>query len=860
MSLLAEIKNRIPLWPRARPAIPFTLLFKKFKTILERNNRILELMADMSDKLGGEYIFDRQYIFDTCESLNDQVFKLISDLCVLNQRKNTDLFIAFERIQHEIREEMAGRHSFPMVNPVLLLEEINSDHQDEVGNKFACLGDIRNILGLAVTDGFVVTTKTFSDFMEENGLFDYIRELLSGWEGENRPYFREMSAKVQQRILDAHISRALASPIHSMLDTICSRHKGNATRFAVRSSAWGEGGEFSFAGQYDSVLNVPKSGVMDAYKRVVASAYSPEAWQYRVHRGFREHEMAMAVGCQVMVKADTSGVIYTFAPVVPGKESMIVSAVWGLGPAVVDGTAESDTFFLDREPPYTSIFTETAYKDKQLVCDPGEGIVWQDVPEDIRNMTCLTPVRVQQLAGAAMVIERYYRKPQDIEWAFDRNGTLIILQARPLKLSGTGADAPAPPLSGEVVFSGKGMVVHGGVGSGKVFIVRRNDDLDDIPDGCILVSKYTSPRYSRVMPKVRGIITDIGSATGHMAALAREYRVPAVVDTGIATNVLSTGDEVTLDAGERTVYRGILRGLNQFDLSGQEVFEESYEFRLLRRLLKKINPLNLVDPHHEDFKPTACRTYHDITRYIHEKAVEKLIDLSENYQHQHDSPPMRFESNIPLGLLVIDIENGTSVPRNSTTIHAEDIVSVPMKALLDGLAEPGMWATDPVPLDLKGFMSSISRTFSSQMALPEKIGRNLAVISREYMNLNLRLGYHFNIVDAYIGESLNDNYIYFRFLGGVTDKVRRSRRAKFIAEVLEKFDFRVETHGDLVVGRIKKISRERTVCKMKIIGGLIGYTRQLDISMYSDSQITKYLGDFSQRIQPIVEAEYGNCF
>ena len=341
-----------------------------------------------------------------------------------------------------------------------------------------------------------------------------------------------------------------------------------------------------------------------------------------------------------------------------------------------------------------------------------------------------------------------------------------------------------------------------------------------------------------------------------MAALAREYRVPAVVDTGVATELLSTGDEITLDAGGRVVYRGMLKGLNRFDLTGEEIFEESYEFRLLRRLLKKINPLNLVDPHSEEFSPAYCRTYHDITRFIHEKAVEKLIDLSENYQQQHGTPPRQFQSDIPLGLMVIDIENGMRASTGSNFVTADQIDSVPMKALLEGLSESGMWATDPVSLDLKGFMSSFTRTFSSQMASPEKIGRNLAVISKEYMNLNLRLGYHFNIVDAYIGESLNDNYIYFRFLGGVTDLVRRSRRTKFIGEVLERLDFRVETHGDLVVGRIKKIEKERMVVRMKVIGGLIGYTRQLDIQMRDDSQVAYHVGDFSKRIQPFMEAAY----
>ena len=156
-------------------------------------------------------------------------------------------------------------------------------------------------------------------------------------------------------------------------------------------------------------------------------------------------------------------------------------------------------------------------------------------------------------------------------------------------------------------------------------------------------------------------------------------------------------------------------------------------------------------------------------------------------------------------------------------------------------------------MDLGSLMSSFTRTFSSSLAGPEDVGRNLAVISNHYMNLHLRLGYHFNILDAYIGDALNDNYIYFRFLGGVSNLQRRSRRARFIAEVMECFDFRVEVHGDLIVGRLKKMSKERMVGRMKVLGGLIGYTRQLDISMISDEQIDLHLADFMQRIQILTE-------
>jgi pyruvate, water dikinase len=150
-------------------------------------------------------------------------------------------------------------------------------------------------------------------------------------------------------------------------------------------------------------------------------------------------------------------------------------------------------------------------------------------------------------------------------------------------------------------------------------------------------------------------------------------------------------------------------------------------------------------------------------------------------------------------------------------------------------------------VDFGSFMSSLTRTFSSSLATPQYVGQNLAVVSREYFDLSLRLGYHFNIIDAYITENLNDNYAYFRFLGGVTDPVRRSRRAKFIGEILERFNFRVEIRGDLVVGRIKKLGRPQMEEKMWLIGCLVGYTRQLDIRMNSDERLDQCVDDFMQR-------------
>jgi pyruvate,water dikinase len=861
MDVIEGLKQLFHSWSPPKPGLPFSVLFKKFKSILERNNRILELMADMGDKLGGDYVFDRQYVLDITEKVSDLVFKLISDLCVMSQCQNVDLFIAFERIQYEIQEELAGRRAFPMTRPAILLDELNGDFSDEAGNKFANLGDIRNILGLPTMDGFVITTKAFFDFMAANGLPAYIERSLAAWDRKDEAAFETMCHEVRKRILGGTIPRHIVSNISAMLDTLSASAQGRPLMFAVRSSAWGEDSEFSFAGQYESVLNIPRRGILDAYRRVIAGAYTPAAWRYRLHRGYQENEMAMAVGCQLMAEPEVSGAMYTYAPLPLETEAMVISAAWGLGPAVVEGVAESDTFFLDRHPPHSVLSTETGHKTSQMIANPGGGTAWGEVEQRLQNESCLSADRIQKLAQAAMMIERYYRRPQDVEWAFDTRGNLFILQSRPLNVRPNRPEQhrlyiDEATRSAQVIFSGKGSVVQGGIASGKVYVAHSDDDLKDFPYGAILVAHYTSPKYSRIMRKARGIITDIGSPTGHMATLAREYRVPSVVDTGIATQVLKTGDEVTLDASQNVVYEGTFRELSQFEITQEEVFEESYEYRLLRRLFKKVSPLNLVDPHSEGFKAVNCRTFHDITRFIHEKAVQELIALSENFQRYHERIPKRLDSVIPLGLMVIDIENGTNAPQGARSVSVEQIVSRPMKALLEGLSESGMWETEPVSVDLGSFMSSFTRTFSSSLAGPEAVGRNLAVISKQYMNLHLRLGYHFNILDAYIGDVLNDNYIYFRFLGGVSDFTRRSRRARFIAEVMERHDFRVEVHGDLIIGRLKKLSKERMVAHMKVLGGLIGYTRQLDVSMSSHEQIAFHVKQFMQRIQILKEVSH----
>ncbi len=208
----------------------------------------------------------------------------------------------------------------------------------------------------------------------------------------------------------------------------------------------------------------------------------------------------------------------------------------------------------------------------------------------------------------------------------------------------------------------------------------------------------------------------------------------------------------------------------------------------------------------------------------------------------------RLKIPVPLDLALVDIgggiKEGTSSPGS---LSLDEVVCAPLRILLEALTAPGVWQSQPVDLDWKGLMSSFTSDVTSTSLSGNALNLNVAIISREYLNLSLRLGYHFNMIDGYLSDDRNSNYIYFRFFGGVTEIIRRTRRGKLLTQILEKNDFAVESKGDLVIARIKKIDRAQMEAKFRLIGRLIGYTRQLDVLLRKEMDIDFYSDQFLER-------------
>jgi len=838
----------------SREKVPFKILFAEFKKSLELNNQILDLIADANDKLSGDYIFGEQYIQSTCRQLTDLIRQLIVTINHLTDQKYTELYTSFHKIEEEIEALLRGQALDQVKDLILPYHEVSRDLADSVGGKNAHLGEIGSLLDLPIPEGFAITTAAFALFLDENNLRDRVLDIRQRWKDCEIPV-DDASRQIRQAIMEAPVPKKLQEEIISAATHISRQHKDITPCFAVRSSAIGEDDISSFAGQYMSRLNIPLEEIPEAYKVVIASLYSPEAMEYRLMMDYRPHEIMMAVACQLMIPARASGVLYTYDPIRPERETMIISSAWGLGEPIVSGEVPTDTFILDRRPPYKVKEMTIVRKDEAMVLRSCGGLVMNGVTDKQRSEPSLQEEQLHDLARAGMQLEKYFKRPQDVEFAIDPDDRVVILQSRQLQLQ--QARAPrACDLTGlggkyKILLRGRGTAAMEGIATGPAWLYKEGRDLSDFPVGGILVARHATPQLARVIHRAVGFITDVGSTTGHLATVAREFRVPALFNTENGTEVIEDGMDITLDTECLTVYEGIVQELQYYAIQ-EEPIEEMYEYRLLRRVLKKIEPLNLTDPEADNFTPEGCRTYHDLTRFVHEKAVETIIDLNFYHAHHKSTQAGQLLWDFPLDLIIIDVGGGIE-GEHEKGVRPEQITSLPMRALLKGMSYPGIWDMTPAGVDFSSFMASLTRTSSVRATSPEDVGRNLAVISAEYTNINFRLGYHFTVIDAFVADNILNNHIYFRFSGGVTETVRRARRTRLLAKILSYYDFLCELHGDIVVARLKRMDKGTMLHRLFLLGLLVGFTRQLDVKMVSESTIDTFFED----IRTIMEKEHG---
>ena len=837
------------LFGTKQPPIEPLLVFERFRRVLTSNNQSLEIIADLGEKLSGDYIFDRHYIETGVERLRSTVKASIDGLNELCSHRFEDLYRMFDRLTAELERLLAGRED--RTGPqVLSLNAIHFLDWEIVGGKGARLAEMRQDSFLQVPDGFVITTRTYHDLIDHNDLrlfLDNFEGLLADTAPDNTSR-EDLRRKLERGILQAAPPPGLLEALATAIEAMAGKGRGPFS-LAVRSSAQEEDMDFSFAGQFRSILNVKAKvrEVFQAYLNVIASLFSMEAVAYCRLVLPHEKQMSIAAVCQRMVTARSSGVAFSVDTMAPHNETMVVVGAWGQGDAIVEGHVPTDTFILSKDDAPVILEKHIVSKPQGRYQAETGGMATKRVEPSQREQPCLNDAELLLISRQVRHLELYYKRPQDVEWTVDESGNLYILQARPLMIA-EGAlqnrSLPEALADYECIVAGQGRVAQQGIGAGPVWIVNGPADLLDFPDGAVLVSRLDSSHFVKVMKRAAAIVTEIGTPVSHMATLCREMRVPCLVNVKNILKLVANGDEITVDAEDRVIYRGRVRELLVYSSASRMEIGYSYEFRLLRRLLKKVATLNLVDPLLQDFTVDGCRTYHDILRFVHETAVMELVSIGRDEgKLLHGHLARHMDLPIPAGILVIDIGGGVKEKASADSVKYTDITSVPFHAILQGMLFPGVWHLGGMKVGMRDLMSSMLSAPADTLD-GRYSGHNIAIISKDYVNLCFRLGYHFNIIDAHCSRNERDNHIYFRFLGGATDITKRTRRAVMIASILEAFDFNVRVKGDMVVARCGNMLLTEMERTLDILGRLVGFTRQLDVRLENDQIVEQYVEAF----------------
>lgn len=460
---------------------------------------------------------------------------------------------------------------------ILWLDQLRLSDLAQVGGKNSSLGEMighLSQLGVSVPGGFATTADAFSEFIAFNNLTQRIYNRLDGLNVDDVATLMAVGKEIRQWVMDAPLQEELDLAIRQGYQKMCAQASATQVSVAVRSSATAEDlPDASFAGQQETFLNVTgEDEVVAKVKEVFASLYNDRAIAYRVHHGFKHEDVFLSAGIQLMVRSDVgaSGVLFTLDTESGFRNVVFVTSSYGLGENVVQGAVNPDEFYvykptlLQGKP---AILRRTlGSKQIRMVYSSAEGerVRNEATPIELQSQFSITDADVEELSRQALVIEKHYDRPMDIEWAKDGiTGKIYIVQARPetVKSRGNVTQIERFHLSGKSEILVEGRSIGHKIGSGVARVIRNISEMDKLKAGDVLVADMTDPDWEPIMKRASAIVTNRGGRTCHAAIIARELGVPAVVGCGDAMDKIIDGQEVTVSCAEGDtgfIYQGLL--------------------------------------------------------------------------------------------------------------------------------------------------------------------------------------------------------------------------------------------------------------------------------------------------------------
>jgi pyruvate,water dikinase len=798
--------------------------YETLRSLLDNNVEALRIMSDLEADLNHLHRFDDR-IIHTFHRLTAETLLMAQGLNLLTENRYTDLYQTIFRIKNETDLLLKPEESSEKNPLVLMIDFSESPDMKQMGGKTCGIWNLGKYLPDSVPQGFVVTTAAYRMFLEQNNLHHRIPILLNNLDVTvDQDQFRSRTQTIRRWIRDAHVPDEITSAIHEFADLIKVSQTG--LLWAVRSSATYEDGNYSFAGQFDSCLNIDTKNLISAYLDVLAGRFTDRAVKYRIHMGFREIKTPMAVLFMPMIDPIAAGVLYTTDLKDPQSNLMIVNAVPGLADKMVRGEESADVFYI-RKGPVPEIFKTV----------PASGGAETDTLP-----AYISQGKLVELSRLGMEATEKSGSDLDIEWAMDRDGKIWLLQARSLEIIPLEMDMghswqtrkklPIPLLE-------KGITIFPGRAEGPVYLLKNGSDLSLVPKGAVVVADNPTPEMAEILPRIAAFLAKEGNPVGHLATLTREFSVPSIFRIGKNANILSREYTISINATERKIYKGsIWPGMQKRVFDRIKSVKQHHKSGPLYDLVLK---LNLLDPTAPSFKSKSCQSIHDTLRFMHEISVREMFGFGDQQNGVWKKKSRKLITDLPFKFRVIDLDG--SIAKDSRKILPEDIGSVPFQALWRGISDkrlswPNRWEGEMV-----GLPPAFRKTVLGGGRGPRRpTDTNYAIVARDYINLNARVAYHYTMVDAMIGPGSENNHIHYRFRGGGGNKTSLKRRARFLEIILRNAGYGVERRGDLITAWFTKYPKLDSEKALETLGRLMVCARQLDSVLKSDSD-TKHYAD-----------------
>ncbi|WP_300157315.1 PEP/pyruvate-binding domain-containing protein [Solidesulfovibrio sp.] len=800
------------------PGVLLREKYNAFRELLRFDDLCLELIAAVEDVHYGAVAADWARVAHLTRRLRLSVSEMVERLSRLSPSKHLDLAEYAKKVDFYVQMALdvpVGDMGAPFIRSLAALG----------GDAAAGGGKAANLsraaaAGVPVPPGFVVTTSAFRYFLEACELRPKINRQLRRVDLSRPAEVAEAAGAIRELVLAASLPEEIAVPLSEAAWALAAVPGGAPARLAARSSAVAEDGRASFAGQYESLLDVAPDDAVKAYQRVVAGKYAAKAITYRTLTGYADEETPMAVLYLPMVPAAASGVLYTRDSGDP-EAPMAVYAVPGLGGGLVEGAASPERLVLSHDPPHFLL-------DRMHLDGP-----------------VLPDAAAAKLAGQGLVLEKAFGAPQDVEWVLTPGRELFVVQSRPMAVEASPEAAEAPPPArpaGRALLAG-GQRASGGAAAGTVLFAATVLDVDAIAPGTVLVTPTLPTALARAVDRLAAVVAVAGSRAGHFASVAREFGLPVVTGAADAFEVLTEGTVVTVDADAGTVHAGRVAGLLARPRQARRDAGSPVAARLAR-LVPLLASLTLTDPSSPDFAPAKVKSLHDVVRFAHEKAVTEMFSLVGDDARGMASA-RKVKSALPMSMYILDLGGGVfESAAADKEVRPDQIKSAPMWALWAGLgADDAPWPDGPPIAD----DAALDRTSAGIFLGEDRHLASYAVISDVYAHVMLRFGYHFTVVDALCGPKENQNFVHFRFKGGGADLARRTLRLSCVRRVLAHFGFEVRVSGDLLDASLARIPEHVVQKRLAMLGCLLAATRLLDIRLAGEDEADGWVRDFVAR-------------